>query len=156
MIFLKWLKLSVFSMITISLLIWIFIFNWSFVFKKRVVGEVVAVEKVAGTLTVITNSQDSINPQAFSFSIAIKDLNSNEIHMASTEDRQWAAVQKGNCAVAAFFPYPPWNFKKGTTDHNARLIKNFQDCSVAQAPETFWEKIRFFFCGFKRIRARII
>ena len=130
---------------TVSLLVWIFIFNWSFIFKKKIVGEVVAVEKVAGTLTVITNSQDAINPQAFSFSVALKDLKTSEIHMASSEDRKWAAVQKGNCAVAAFFPYPPWNFSKGTTDHNARLLKNYGDCKLATEEESFFDKVRFFF-----------
>lgn len=145
MVFLKWLKRSLVLILTLSVLVWVFIFNWSFVFKKKIVGEVVAVEKVAGTLTVITNSQDPINPQAFSFSVAIKDLKTSEIHMASSEDRKWAAVQKGNCAVAAFFPYPPWNFNKGTTDHNARLVKNYADCAQATEPESFLDKVQFFF-----------
>jgi hypothetical protein len=135
----------VFLILAISILTWIFIFNWSFVFKKKIMGEVVAVEKVTGTFTVITNSKDPINPQAFSFSVAIKDLKTNEIHMASSEDRKWAAVQKGNCAVAAFFTYPPWNLSKGTTDHNARLIKNFTDCTDATLSDSFWDKVQFFF-----------
>ncbi len=141
----SWIKKSLFLLITVTILVWIFIFNWSFVFKKKIIGEVVAVERVAGTLTVITNSKDAINPQAFSFSVAIRDLKTSEIHMASSEDRQWAAVQKGNCAVAAFFPYPPWNLQKGSTSHNARLLKNYTDCKLATEEESLWDKINFFF-----------
>jgi hypothetical protein len=128
-----------------TLLIWVFIFNWSFVFKKRIVGEIIAVEKVSGVMTVITNANSPINPQVFSFSIAIKDLKTSEIHMASSEDRQWAAVQKGNCVVSAFFPYPPWNMSKGLTSHNARLLKNYQNCEMATQEESFFDKVNFFF-----------
>ncbi len=142
---LSWIKKSLALLIVVSIIVWIFIFNWSFVFKKKIVGEVVAVEKVAGVMTVITNSQDPVNPQAFSFSVALKDLKTSEIHMASSEDRKWAAVQKGNCAVAAFFPYPPWNLNKGTTDHNARLLKNYENCALATQEESFWDKVSFFF-----------
>ena len=119
--------------------------NWYFIFKKRIVGQVEAVEKVQGVMTVITNSQEPVNPQAFSFSVAIRDLKTQEIHMASSEDRKWAAVQKGNCVVAAFFPYAPWNLSKGTTDHNARLLKNFESCSAVPEMDGFWEGLRFFF-----------
>jgi hypothetical protein len=143
--FLRWMPRLIIFGFVLFIGIWIFVFNWSFVFKKKIVGEVVAVQKVDGTLTVITNSQDPINPQAFSFSIAVRDLNSSEIHMASSEDRKWAAVQKGNCVVAAFFPYPPWNLKKGTTDHNARLLRNFQSCEGVNEATTFWENVKFFF-----------
>ena len=122
-----------------------FLGNWSFFFKKMVVGEVVAVQKVEGTLTVITNSTEPVNPQAFSFSVAIQDQQTQEIHMASSEDRKWAAVQKGNCVVAAFFPYPPWNLSKGTTDHNARLLRNFESCSALKVQDSFWDKVKFFF-----------
>jgi hypothetical protein len=145
MVILSWIKKSVLLITTVAFLAWVFIFNWSFVFKKKVVGEVIAVERVAGTLTVITNSQEAFNPQAFSFSVAIKDLQTSEIHMASSEDRQWAAVQKGNCVVSAFFPYPPWNFQKGTTAHNARLLKNYADCKLATQAESVWDNIKFFF-----------
>ncbi len=142
---LSMIKKSLFLILAVSLLVWIFVFNWSFVFKKKIIGEAVAVEKVAGPMTVITSANAPINPQVFSFSVAIKDLKTSEIHMASSEDRQWAAVQKGNCVVAAFFPYAPWNFSKGTTSHNARLLKNYENCAMATAEESLWDKISFFF-----------
>jgi hypothetical protein len=127
------------------LFVWVFIFNWSFVFKKRIVGEVAAVEKVNAGLIVTTTTNNTIPGQAFSFSVAIKDLNTGEIHMASSEDRKWGAVEKGNCVIAAFFPYAPWNLAKGTTDYNARLVQNFQTCDSVNKDPGFWDKFKFFF-----------
>ncbi len=137
------LKKSLIIIVAVALFFWIFIANWSFVFKKKVVGEVVAAERV-GAMTIVTN-QGPINPQAFSFSVAIKDRHSGEIFMASSEDRQWAAVQKGNCVIAAYFPYPPWMMSKGSTDHNARLLRNFTTCNELQDSDSFFESLRFFF-----------
>lgn len=144
--FLKFFLKSLAGVIVLGLLVWVFIFNWSFVFKKRVVGEVSTVEKVNPGFVVATATPNNTIPgQAFSFSIAIKDLNTGEIHMASSEDRKWAAVQPGNCVIAAYYPYPPWRFEKGTTDFNARLIQNFQSCDNVEKELTIWGKIKFFF-----------
>lgn len=140
-----------FSLLTLLgvVLVWIFIFNWSFVFKKKVVGEVVAVERVMGSMAIITQNQNQINPQAFSFSVGIKDKTTGEIHMASSEDRKWAAVTKGNCVVAAFFPYPPWRtFDKGMTDHNARLLRNYTTCAEMTESDGLFESIRFFLLAY--------
>lgn len=143
--FLKLLMKSLIGVAVGLILVWIFIFNWSFVFKKRVVGEVSTVEKVNPGFIVATAQNNTIPGQAFSFSIAIKDLLTGEIHMASSEDRKWAAVQPGNCVIAAYYPYPPWRFEKGTTDFNARLLQNFQSCDSVEKELTFWGKIKFFF-----------
>ena len=124
-------------------LFWIFVINYSFTFKSRVAGEVRAVEQV-NVQAVIAQSDRPINSQIFSYSVAIKDLTTNEIHMASSEDRQWAAVQPGNCVVAAYFPYPPWRLSKGTTIHNARLLKNYMSCADLPQSYGFFDKIRFF------------
>lgn len=131
--------------VILALLVWVFIFNWSFVFKRKVVGEIVASEKVNALMAIVTNNQAPLNPQAFSFSIAIKDRYSNEIFMASSEDRKWAAVTKGNCVVAAFFPYPPWLLSKGMTDHNARLLRNFTSCEEVPKEDSLLDAIKFFF-----------
>lgn len=142
------LKFSILSLVGVFV-VWVFIFNWSFVFKKKVVGEVVAVERVMGTVAIITQNQNQVNPQAFSFSVGIKDKLSGEIHMASSEDRKWAAVTKGNCVVAAFFPYPPWRtFDKGMTDHNARLLRNYTSCPEMKEDDGFFESLRFFFLAY--------
>ncbi len=141
-------KFSLLSLF-ILFLVWIFIFNWSFVFKKKIVGEVVAAERVMDNVAIISQSQKAFNPQVFSFSVGIKDQNSGEIFMASSEDRKWAAVSKGNCVVAAFFPYPPWRtFDKGTTDHNARLLRNYTSCSQMPVEDGFFDWIKFFFLAY--------
>jgi hypothetical protein len=136
---------SLVVVLVVSFLTWIFIFNWSFVFKRRIVGEVATVEKINAGLIVTTTTNNTIPNQAFSFSVAIKDLDTGEIHMASSEDRKWGAVEKGNCVIAAFFPYAPWNLSKGTTDFNARLIQNFQTCETIDRNPSFWAKFKFFF-----------
>lgn len=130
--------------VVLLVLAWVFIGNWSYVFKKRVVGEIVAAEKVVVPMAVVTNSQTPVNPQIFSFSVGIKDRHTGEIYMASSEDRQWAAVGVGNCVIAAYFPYPPWQLNKGNTFQNARLLRNFTSCE--QLPELgLWDSIKFFF-----------
>lgn len=141
---LKLILKSIISFIVFGFFVWVFIFNWPFVFKKRIVGHLATVERV-GTEIIVDNRTGSIPPQAFSFSIAIQDLKTGEIHMASSEDRKWAAAQKGNCVVAAYYPYPPWKINKGTTDYNARLIQNFQTCDNVPSELSFWGKIKFFF-----------
>ncbi|MFN3697424.1 MAG: hypothetical protein ACK4VO_08280 [Pseudobdellovibrio sp.] len=123
---------------------WVFVWNYSFVFKTKIVGEVQAVENVSAE-AIIANGTRPLNPQVFSFSVAIKDLKTNEIHMASSEDRQWAAVQKGNCVVAVFFPYEPWKLSKANTNHNARLLKNYMSCQDLPQNESVWDTIKFFF-----------
>lgn len=137
----KWvLRISV-----LVFLVWIFGFNYSFVFKRKVIGEVVAAEKVSAPVALVTDSsKGQINPQVFSFSVGIKDRFSGEIFMASSEDRQWAAAAVGNCVISAYFPYPPWQFSKGGTSHNARLLRNFTNC--AQLPKENWfDDVKFFF-----------
>ncbi len=139
-------KFSIITLIGV-VFVWVFIFNWSFIFKTKVVGEVVAAERVMGSMAIISEGQGALNPQVFSFSVGIKDKNTGEIHMASSEDRKWAAVTKGNCVVAAFFPYPPWK-DKGMTDHNARLLRNYTSCAELTENDGFYEKLRFFFFGY--------
>lgn len=136
-----------FLLIFILFIGWMFLYNWSFVFKKRVVGEVSTIENVNNGIAVIANNARPLNPQVFSYSVAIKDLDSGEIHMASSEDRKWGAVQPGNCVVAAFFPYAPWKLSKGNTDFNARLLHNYQNCDQVTKNDNldFWGKFKFFF-----------
>lgn len=139
------------ALITLAVVVvfWFFIANWSFVFKQKITGEIVAAERVNSALTVLTDSNSKINPQVFSFSVAIKDQQTGEIHMASSEDRQWAAVSKGNCVVAAFFPYPPWRIiDKGMTNKNARLLRNFTSCDQVPKEDGFFDSLKFFFLAY--------
>jgi hypothetical protein len=143
--FLNFLKKILIIGLVVFLFVWIFGTNYSFVFKRRIVGEVVAAERIDVNGIVLTASNQAVNPQVFSFSVGIKDPKSGEIFMASSEDRQWAAVKKGNCVVAAYFPYPPWNLSKSDTNHNARLLRNFVNCNEMKVDDGVWEKIKFFF-----------
>ncbi len=96
---------------------------WPYIFAKTVEGSVLKVEKLMDPIAVISRNGDPSN-KVFSFAVAIKAAVTGEIFTASTEDRQWAAVQtEGLCAEAKFFPYPPWQLEKSGTFFGARLLR---------------------------------
>jgi hypothetical protein len=72
--------------------------------------------------------------QIFSFGVAIRD-SKGEIHTASSEDRQWAVAQAGQCVEAKYFPYAPWELSNAGTYHGARLIRLF-DCPPGTPADT--------------------
>ena len=124
----KW-KFLLFIIIVGGLAAYVAITQYSFVFSKTIVGEIVAVEKVVENMAIIGGRP--IDPsQVFSFAVAIRQQN-GEIVTSSSEDRQWALAQKGQCAEARFYPYPPWDFDKSGTYHNARMTRLF-DCPPKQ------------------------
>ena len=98
---------------------------YTYIFAKDVSGEILKVERVNQQEMVITSGAQVPANQLFSFAVSIKDP-SGEIHTASTEDRQWAVAQTGQCVEAKYFPYPPWNLEKTGTYHSARLIRLFE------------------------------
>ncbi len=106
--------------------------NYSWLFRKKVVGVVDNVERVKIDVALIQQntaagtSGDHINPDLFSFAVAIKDKDGN-IFTSSANDRQWAVVRPGQCVEADFYPYPPWQFEKSGTYFNARLLTS-RDC----------------------------
>lgn len=104
----------------------VFLEYYPFLFSRRVKGVVEAIERIDVPVALIQRAQQPLNPQIFSFSVAIREP-SGEIVTASAEDRQWAVVQKGQCAEAVFYPYPPWQVMKSGTYFNARLDK-LMDC----------------------------
>lgn len=104
---------------------------YEYIFHRKVVGVITVVEKVNIPVTVLTVGSENPTAQIFSFAIGIKDTKTGEIVTASSEDRQWAVAQPGQCVEAVYFPYPPWVLNKWGTYHNARLDK-LSDCSVAQ------------------------
>lgn len=100
---------------------------YSVIFSKTVKGQITAVERVEIPVALISRANSDINEKVFSFAIGIKDEKTGEIYTASSEDRQWAVAQKGQCAEAVFLPYPPWKFTKKDTYFGARLVRLF-DC----------------------------
>lgn len=118
----------------VSIIIFVFLFVvsgtyalfnfWSYIFAKTVEGHVIKVERLLDPVAVITREGEQPSNKVFSFAVAIKDEKSGEIFTASSEDRQWAAVQGDDfCAEAKFFPYPPWKFDKSGTYFGARLLR---------------------------------
>jgi hypothetical protein len=114
------------ALILCGLITWGVLSNYSILFSKTIVGEVIGVERVELPVALLAKSGADISSQVFSFAIAIKDPKLGEIYTASSEDRQWAVVQKGQCAEAVYLPYPPWNFNKKGTYFGARLIRLFE------------------------------
>lgn len=100
-------------------------FNYSYIFSKTVVGEIIEIERVAPE-TAIIGGQSIQTSAIFSYAVAIRTEN-GQIFTASSEDRQWAVAKKGYCVEAVFYPYPFWNLAKAGTYFNARLTTMF-DC----------------------------
>ncbi|WP_413557247.1 hypothetical protein [Bdellovibrio sp. HCB209] len=107
---------------------WLVLVNYSVIFSKTVIGEVVDVQRVELPVALIARSGGELNEKVFSFAISIKDTKTNELFAATSEDRQWAIVQPGQCAEAVYLPYPPWELRKKDTFFGARLVKLYE-CS---------------------------
>lgn len=99
---------------------------YTYVFARHITGEVIAIDRVTQPNTIIGGGNALPSSQVFSFAIAIRN-HDGEIVTASSEDRQWAVVEKGQCVEAKYFPYPPWQLDKAGTYANARLLRLF-DC----------------------------
>lgn len=97
---------------------------YSYIFAKKVRGEIVDVARVTDPGALIGGRLTA--DQLHSFAIAIRD-EEGRIFTASSEDRQWAVAKKGFCVVAKFYPYPPWEFDAAGTYFNARLME-LRDC----------------------------
>lgn len=91
--------------------------NWSWVFSKRVKGEIIEVERVTAPTAIFGRATEA---QIHSYSVLIK-AEDGKLYSASSEDRQWAVAKKGYCVEALLFRYPPWEFNHGNTYFNARL-----------------------------------
>lgn len=115
-------------LVLLGLVGWAFIANYSVIFAKTVIGELTAVERVEMPMALISRANTEINSKVFSFAVGIKDINTGEIATASSEDRQWAVAEKGQCVEAVFLPYPPWQLTKRNTFFGARLVRLFE-CS---------------------------
>ncbi|AHZ84703.1 hypothetical protein Bb109J_c2012 [Bdellovibrio bacteriovorus] len=113
----------VIGLVVLVLILWAVLANYSVIFSKTVIGEITSVERVEIPVALVTRAEGNITSQVFSFAIGIKDTKTNEIFTASSEDRQWAVAQPGQCAEAVFLPYPPWQFTKKDTYFGARLVK---------------------------------
>lgn len=103
--------------------------NYSYFFAKKVVGEISEVKQLEQASLLVTGANIPTS-QLRSLAVAVKHGSTGEIYTASTEDRQWIVAKTGQCAIALFYPYPPWNLEKAGTYHNARLISLCDNCEV--------------------------
>jgi hypothetical protein len=98
---------------------------YSYIFAKTVQGQVLNVDRVTQPTMVLGNAALN-NNVLYSFAVAIRTQD-GKIFSGSSEDRQWAIVQKGLCVTAKFYPYPPWDLDKGGTYFNVRM-QQLSDC----------------------------
>lgn len=98
---------------------------YPYVFSKKVQGEILKVERVTSPEAIIASGRSIPASQIYSFAVAIRSMD-GEIHTASTEDRQWAVAQAGQCVAAEFYPYPPWDLGKAGTYYGARLLHLYE------------------------------
>ena len=98
---------------------------YPYIFAKSVNGHILNIERVTAPDAIIASGRAIPPEQLFSVAVSIKD-SAGEIHTASSEDRQWAVAQTGQCAEAKFFPHPPWNLQKSGTYFGARLLRLYE------------------------------
>ncbi len=102
------------------------------IFSKTVDGQVLNVDRVTQPTLVMGSAAVNAPNVLYSFAIAVRS-STGEIFSGSTEDRQWAIVNKGLCVKARFYPYPPWDFEKGGTYFNVRMLQ-LKDCPPGTPP----------------------
>lgn len=115
----------VLGLLVLVLVFWIIAANYSVIFSKTVVGEITSVERVEIPVALMARAEN-VNAKVFSFAIGIKDPQTGEIFTSSSEDRQWAVAQPGQCAEAVYLPYPPWELTKRNTYFGARLVRLYE------------------------------
>ena len=109
--------------------------NWyPYIFAKNVDGVIYGVERVEVPMAIVAVDGARPTSQIFSFAVAVKDNKSGEIYTASSEDRRWAVVQKGQCAEVKFLPYPPWSLSRSGAYFGARLIRLYECPVGVQVP----------------------
>lgn len=89
--------------------------------QKTYTGTVEACEKL-NPGQVLTGK--NINDKVFSFSLSV-DVG-EEFITFSSEDRQFASVNKNDKIKFKVFKYPPWNLSKGGTFYGGRLLKKLK------------------------------
>lgn len=109
--------------------------NYGYFFSKKINGVVLNVNRVTEINGIVAGSKAN-DSQIYSYAIAIRSSEDGNIFTTSSEDRQWAVINNGNCVVARLYPYPPWNFKKSGTYYNARLEK-LRDCDSNEVNKNY-------------------
>lgn len=103
--------------------------NYSWVFAKRVRGEIMDVQRVTNPTAILGRATEE---QIHSYAVLIK-ADDGKFYTASSDDRQWQVARKGYCVDALLYVYPPWDLEKSGTYFNARL-NNIMLCPGKSAP----------------------
>lgn len=114
---------ALFVILFFTIIGWGFVEFYPYIFAKTIEGRVDKVERVQVNVSLMQAGDNKMNPELFSFAVAIRTPD-GEVHTASAEDRQWAAVSEGLCVKAKFFPYAPWQLNKAGTFYGARLLES--------------------------------
>jgi prepilin-type N-terminal cleavage/methylation domain-containing protein len=93
-------------------------------FRKNCIGKVTNISNLSGQVTTIVGKNNVYPGAAFSFAIEMSA--NNEFVNFSSEDRQFATIEKGDSISVAFFKYPPWNMDKAGTYYGGRLLKKYK------------------------------
>ncbi|MGE4234427.1 MAG: hypothetical protein AB7F43_13965 [Bacteriovoracia bacterium] len=102
-------------------------FFYPYIFAKTVSGKILKVERVSHPEAIITSSAAKKLQQYPFVTFAVSVIDSKgEIHTGSGDDKQWAVVQKDQCAQVKFLPYPPWVLDKSGTFYGARLLHLYE------------------------------
>lgn len=109
------------GILIVAVVAFFFVFNYySWIFAKRVKGEVIEVERVMAPTAIFGKATDA---QIHSYSILIKNEADGRLYTTSSEDRQWQVVKKGYCVEAMLYRYPFWDLEKANTFFNARVVE---------------------------------
>jgi prepilin-type N-terminal cleavage/methylation domain-containing protein len=95
------------------------------ILRKNCTGKVTGISNLSGQVSTVVTGRNNIFPGA-AFSFAVEMDNGNEIINFSSEDRQFATIEKGDSISVAIFKYPPWVFDKAGTYHGGRLLKKYK------------------------------
>lgn len=93
------------------------IVNYSWVFSKHVIGEILDVQRVTNPTAILGKTTDD---QIHSYAVLIQGVD-GKLYTASSDDRQWQVAHKGYCVDALLYVYPPWDLKNSGTYFNARV-----------------------------------
>lgn len=93
-------------------------------FRKDYTGKVTKIDHLMNGQATVIGKGVSIPSAAFSCAV---ELNvGSEFVTFSSEDRQFATVDKDDSISVATFKYPPWNLDKAGTHYGGRLLKKYK------------------------------
>ena len=104
--------------------------NYSWVFSKRIRGEILNVERVTEQTAILGNRTTEAQLHTYSILIQGED---GRMYTSSSEDSQWQVAKKGYCVEALLYRYPPWRLSLANTFFNARLSELYNCKTKAPA-----------------------